>query len=460
MENNKKKKTAATVTAAAVAAALLLGGTYAWQSISQEAVNVAAGEVNPGGRLHDDFNGSTKRIYVENFGDQKIYARVKLSEYMEIGTEAGKNFTEDTRNITKITETAEYSDKTTWATHYYEEDQNETNNYWTWTLGGDAVAYLPTFNMNKDSLKADINGTFEGPDGTDGVNENDQNDRYSDYVNYDEVTAPVSGTELRDNDTNTVDEGEDATEENVSETAAEHTVTMTKNSCVISMEEWNGLDEGTKDATECWVYDTDGWAYWSKAINPGEATGPLLRSIENKNLNDSWYYAINATGQFITADDMGQEESTGFYTDGNNTPSTDALALLETIGVDTGVSEDNGGGETPQTILMDTDEFLENGAPTVNKGESYVLEFVDYADVEAAKTNTVKVYGETDYDEIMMGYATRDDITDSYYDADTNTLTIPDGYEQIQIHFTYTDISEEDGLDHGPNAWYHLIVAE
>ena len=60
MDNNKKKKTAATVTAATVAAALLLSGTYAWQSISQEAVNVAAGEVNPGGRLHDDFNGSTK----------------------------------------------------------------------------------------------------------------------------------------------------------------------------------------------------------------------------------------------------------------------------------------------------------------------------------------------------------------------------------------------------------------
>ena len=59
------------------------------------------------------------------------------------------------------------------------------------------------------------------------------------------------------------------------------------------MEEWNGLDEGTKDATECWVYDTDGWAYWSKAINPGEATGPLLRSIENKNLAEIFKYLEN-----------------------------------------------------------------------------------------------------------------------------------------------------------------------
>jgi len=39
-------------------------------------------EVNPGGRLHDDFNGTDdKNIYVENFGTQPIFARIMLKEY-------------------------------------------------------------------------------------------------------------------------------------------------------------------------------------------------------------------------------------------------------------------------------------------------------------------------------------------------------------------------------------------
>ena len=50
---------------------------------------------NPGGRLHDDFSGpgGTKDIYVENFGSQPIYARVRLDEYMEIGIITRKNTT-------------------------------------------------------------------------------------------------------------------------------------------------------------------------------------------------------------------------------------------------------------------------------------------------------------------------------------------------------------------------------
>ena len=49
-----KKKAATTVVAVATAAALLLGGTFAWQSISQTALNEASDVINPGGRLHND----------------------------------------------------------------------------------------------------------------------------------------------------------------------------------------------------------------------------------------------------------------------------------------------------------------------------------------------------------------------------------------------------------------------
>ena len=318
------KKVGATVATLGVASAVLLTGTYAWQSLNQEALNEASAVVNPGGRLHDDFdyNNDIKRIYVENFGDRDIYARIKLTEYMEIGNEAGQNLTEADRNVELITTTANYNDKTTWPIYHYLNEGNETFEYWNFDFGGEAVAYLPTFNMNKDSLKADINGTYGAG--------------YSDYVSYDDrVGEQIEGTEIKDNDTNTIEE-ENPTEENVTETVANHTVATTKASCVISMEEWNALDEATQGTTECWVYDTDGWAYWSKPIAKGTATGTLINDIDVKNVDDSWFYALNATAQFITADDLGKTDGTGFYdvTKGS-VPTDNALQLLNSIGVDT-----------------------------------------------------------------------------------------------------------------------------
>ena len=79
----KKKKLVTAVVAVATAAALTLGGTFAWQSISQTALNEASDVINPGGRLHDDFyiddNGNYNAdIYVENFAEDEIFARVRL----------------------------------------------------------------------------------------------------------------------------------------------------------------------------------------------------------------------------------------------------------------------------------------------------------------------------------------------------------------------------------------------
>ena len=78
----KKKKTLAAIGTVALALVIALGGTFAWQSISQQALNEAAATLNPGGRLHDDFNGQNKDIYVENFTDPEdgspIFARVRL----------------------------------------------------------------------------------------------------------------------------------------------------------------------------------------------------------------------------------------------------------------------------------------------------------------------------------------------------------------------------------------------
>ena len=49
--------------------------------------------------------------------------------------------------------------------------------YWAWDMDGGQTVYMPTFNKNKDSLAADINGTYEG------TNPGDET-HYDDYKTY------------------------------------------------------------------------------------------------------------------------------------------------------------------------------------------------------------------------------------------------------------------------------------
>ena len=307
------KKKASAVAAVAVAAALALGGTFAWQSISQTALNEASDIVNPGGRLHDDFDGSNKDVYVENFADDRIFARVKLQEYFEFVMNP------DTDVEKAITVAGEKADDgtVTYATHYFGQE-NATDEWWEWATGG-STTYMPTFNKNKDSLKADVNGTYESTD--------EDGNRYADYVKYadgEEVTAYAT----YDADSNSVED------ETVNEVEETHTAKSTLGATLMSMQEW--INAGFQPG-DYWVYDSDGWVYWANAIEPGTATGLLLDGIEPAQVfDDSWYYAINVVAQFVTADDLGRGQGTGFYSteDGNTAPTDEALALLEAIGVD------------------------------------------------------------------------------------------------------------------------------
>ena len=332
-----KKKLGTTLAVVGTAAAVLLTGTYAWQSANQEAMNVASGIVNPGGRLHDDFNGTDKKVYVENFGNQNIYARIRLNEYFEIGVSAGQNFESADRNVTKITgDDVYYDDLQTWPVRYYDVD-NATEPYWNIEYGTGTVKYMPTFNLNKDSLEADINGTYFYDDGSDETTD----DRYKDFIDYSLAENETKiADEIFDADTDTIDQYKDGSGvENVNYSInadQTHTVAKSLEACVKSMNDWNSMTEEEQNDTACWIYDSDGWAYWSKAIEPGTATGSLLNKISVKNVEDNWFYALNATAQFITADDMGQNDNTGFYDDTKGSaPSDDALNLLESIGVNT-----------------------------------------------------------------------------------------------------------------------------
>ena len=369
METKKRKKTAAVV-ATVMAVVLALTGTFAWQSISQTAMNETTGEVNPGGRLHDDFDGRNKDVYVENFTDKDnggvpIFARVRLDEYMEIGEGAGLKTGDDgfdTKKATSLVEGASIDDETTWKTHIPSQEEPFHGEYWNWKLGGSTV-YMPTFNKNKDSLSADINGTYEGTTADDDIHYDD----YHQYQAGEEKTADA----VYDADDNSVDEGENGVEGvNITKKEETHNAKNTDSATVMTMAEW--IAAGSKPGSY-WVYDTDGWAYWAEAIEPGEATGLLLDGISlNKEPADNWYYAVNVVGQFATMGDWGSQDSNdGFFgANAGAAPTDNALFLL------------NQAAGRELTVKVTT----EDAAATVSTGEE--LQFsAKVAAGDAAHTN-------------------------------------------------------------------------
>lgn len=327
MEKAKKKKLTSSIIAVALCVLLLLTGTFAWQSISQTALNEAAGAVNPGGRLHDDFNGTNKDVYVENYTKPgegvPIFARVRLDEYMEIGDGAGLK-TGDTGYDTKAAESvvsgADINDVTTWKTHIPGAGDDSFHEYFEWDMAGSTI-YMPTFNMNADSLKADINGTYEGTNPDDDVH-------YDDYHAY-SLNETKQGDEVYDNDEDTEDEAQPVEGTDIKTVADQtHTARNTLTSTVMTMQEW--IEAGSP-VGNYWVYDTDGWAYWADAIEPGTATGLLLDGISQiKDTGDDWYYGINVVGQFATMGDWGTDAGDdGFFGSNAGAPPTDdALFLL------------------------------------------------------------------------------------------------------------------------------------
>lgn len=334
-EHKKLWIAAATVTLTASIAM----GTFAWQSVSQRMINEKVADKNPGGRIHDDFNGETKAVYAENFTTKEdgvaIYVRIRLDEYMETGEDAGINREAEHRNVKVLGkyqgEDADINDSSTWRTHKPDTDGDEDpfHDYWSWNMGGSTI-YMPTFNKNKDSLAVDSNGTYAGKDGI--FSEGTPYDDYYPYVNGEKKPSTAYYDYDTDND---YDEGEGiglgnggTSGINYREENEEHTAAYTSNASIKKMSDWirTGCIPGNY-----WVWDDDGWYYWALPLNPEETTGCLLNSISQIQYGEKTYYAIEVVGQFATAGDWGDPtDGTGFYADGNEI-SDNAKILLETI---------------------------------------------------------------------------------------------------------------------------------
>ena len=320
---SKRKKQLSAVVAAVLVVAVVLTGTYAWRSISQTATNEVEIGSNPGGRLHDDFDGENKDIYVENFSDTDfVFARIQLREYMETGKDAGSDRNNPDRDAVPVLAGTDINDTATWTVHTPGGSHSSFHStYWKWTMGGNTV-FMPTFNKNKDSLAADINGSFAGPDG----DPDTDIDRYADYVTYSLGDQKMADA-VYDADDDEDDEGDAAVEgEDIFTQKETHTAQQTRNATVLTMAEWKSQGSPVGDY---WVYDTDGWAYWAAPIRPGEATGLLLDGIELQKVMSGLYYAIHVTAQFATIGDFGSKtDGTGFFQDG---VTDDAFLLLAAI---------------------------------------------------------------------------------------------------------------------------------
>lgn len=330
---------------------LVIAGTLAWQSFSQIALNEASHiTYSPGGRLHDDFDGVNKDVYIENYGQfgtgEKVFARIQLTEYLEYGEGAGLTDAEKSAiyegDIPELTivrgdkqnqeETPDLEDETTWDTYIFgstpaEEDES-IRQYRNLGFGGSTI-YIPTFNKDINSLESDINGTYAEADEIE-----DGRTHYDDYRRYflGEIITAESRLAYRylDGEVDTYIEGVHYYYREES-----HQSNRTLTSVVMSMEQW--IERG-QPIGPYWVYDQDGWAYWADAIDPQTATGLLLDEIIiTEETRGDWFYGVHVIAQIATAGDWGEpavdtegeaEPAVGMYAGGI---TEEALELLNKV---------------------------------------------------------------------------------------------------------------------------------
>lgn len=332
--------------AALLTLSMLIGGTFAWQSFDQKVTNETAGvDGDVGARLHNDFNGTDADVYVENYASASgttLYTRVRLQEYMELGTHAG--LLEADLEVDQVKNTAinilrgdtpvstgstpDINDKHTWDVYLHQGNSSLTEtirDYRTINYGDidnsnkGAKVYMPTFNKDFDSTTADIKGSLgDGGSRYDGV------DSYSTYRTY--TIGEVVEGEASYNPQSQV-----AADQGSATVTEEHTARYTQSSYVITMAEWE--DQGYPIGT-FWVYDTDGWAYWAQGLAPETATGLLVDGITPRQYPDTdYYYGLHVVAQTASRGDWGTPEAgsdlaQGMYEDGI---TSDGLYLLNLI---------------------------------------------------------------------------------------------------------------------------------
>ena len=399
MKKTNKKRGLASIVAVAIAFAMVLTGTFAWQSISQQALNQAVARPwVAGGRLHDNFEhlgtnfgenqwlaGTTanKDIFVENFSEridadgvqpgQNIFVRVRLHEFLQFGegaadhpTQDGQTWPAEQAGVTTITGSLSpvREDVTTWSFRTPNGNNSgapEFERYWNWGFGqaGDQKWYMPTFNIDPDSRASDVTGAAIDPQAHLDTNPNptaaNPNANTTDPT--DVATYRTGGYPLEAGDEGFWQQGDtwsavqkveggNVTPNPVQQEARQ---TLELEFPWITMTEWlDGVPElgiAPQTAGNFWVWDYDGWFYWANPLPAGQATGLLLSNVTlNQTPNDEMYYAIFVDAEMATAN-YWETSFTGVLSDG-------AAILMNLISDRTG--DGTGGGSDGTAAIRNT----------------------------------------------------------------------------------------------------------
>ena len=254
----RTKKTLSGVTAVACALAVLLTGTFAWQA-STSAINPFSGikEVKAAAaNLHDNFNAKTgdKDVFVENTGINPVYVRVKLQEVLD-----------------KTQATAPANPQ--WVTHIPGTTVEKCNH---------ADGYHSAFGSSFGWQMGGASKTYNSITGT---------------------TEWASNVAREERDKLVADSLGDTQTANKADTKGTGTGKTLPATTVISMAEYMDKTVADKVAFVGWVYDTDGYAYWSQQLLPGEATGLLLDRVSMPT-DETYYYAINVIMEYVDETDL------------------------------------------------------------------------------------------------------------------------------------------------------------
>ncbi|WP_251713095.1 hypothetical protein [Lactococcus ileimucosae] len=280
---------------------LLVGGTFAFQAFNQRAINDRLRENIPGGRVHDYYNRDTenKDVFVENYGNVPLMARIRLSEFME------KRATGDT-DFTPIVNGTIRDQVNTWTVMRPSETNLNTrvgdsaafNTYanltFGWTRSGqDAPWFMPTFNRDNQDLMTASAGharDWVTSTATDGVT--------------DGATHPGDGTDAYWSSGDSFDNsGPVWPGEEVTHDAAQN---LQQDRAPMTISQWAALPNNLK-VGNFWVIDHQtGWAYWANQLQAGETTSYLLDAAQMTaaadNIPGEYYYGIHVDGQLISPD--------------------------------------------------------------------------------------------------------------------------------------------------------------
>ena len=287
---------------------LAVGGTFAFQAFNQRAINDRLNDVqvNVGGRVHDYYNRDTenKDVFVENYGERPIMARIRLSEFLETRQTGETDFT-------PLVSGSQRDQLDSWTTWIPSSDNinvranvgnsDAFNRYsrltFGWSREGEfAPWYMPTFNHDNLDLMTAAAGHardyIAGGGATDGVT--------------DGATHPGAGTDAYWSENDEYENGSQGT--TWPGVIANHTAAqnLQQQRAPMTIEQWNNLQDYQKIG-DFWVIDHEtGWAYWASLLEPGQATSYLLDAaemldaIEDTVFNGSYYYGIHVDSELIS----------------------------------------------------------------------------------------------------------------------------------------------------------------